>query len=88
MLNRFKSTIDNHELVPIDLRGGKYTWCSDQQSPTMTKIDHMFASADWLEIFPRNDLQALASLGSDCCPLFLQGETILDFYRGFRFEDF
>ena len=39
----------------------------------MTKIDHMFASTEWLEIFPRTDLQALASLGSDHCPLFLQG---------------
>ena len=30
--------------------------------------------------------QALASLGSDHCPLFLQGDVTFDFYRGFRFE--
>jgi hypothetical protein len=54
----------------------------------MTKIDHFLASAEWLEIFPRTDLQALASLGSDHCPLFLQGDTAFDFYRGFRFEAF
>lgn len=34
----------------------------------------------------RTDLQALASLGSDHCPLFLQGDTSFEFYRGFRFE--
>jgi hypothetical protein len=52
----------------------------------MTRIDHFLASAEWLEIFPRTDLQALASLGSDHCPLFLQGDTSYEFYRGFRFE--
>jgi hypothetical protein len=52
----------------------------------MTKIDHFLASVEWLDIFPRTDLQALASLGSDHCPLFLQGDTAYDFYRGFRFE--
>jgi hypothetical protein len=86
MLNRFRSTIDNLELAPIELQGKKYTWCNDQQSPTMMRIDHLFASTEWLEIFPRTDLQALASLGSDHCPLFLQGDVAFDFYRGFRFE--
>jgi len=86
MLNNFKHTIGNLELAPIDLQGKRYTWCNDQQTPTMTKIDHMFASTEWLEIFPRTNLQALASLGSDHCPLFLQGDVALDFYRGFRFE--
>ena len=65
MLNRFKATIDNLELARIELRGKKYTWSNDQQSPTMTRIDYFFASADWLEMFPRTDLRALASLGSE-----------------------
>jgi hypothetical protein len=52
----------------------------------MTKIDHLFATPEWLDIFPRTDLQALASLGSDHCPLFMQGDVFFDFYRGFRFE--
>jgi hypothetical protein len=52
----------------------------------MTKIDHMLASAGWLDLFLRKDLQALASLGSDHCPLFLLGDVDFDFYRGFRFE--
>ena len=86
MLNRFKATIDNLELARIELRGKKYTWSNDQQSPTMTRIDYFFASADWLEMFPRTDLRVLASLGSDLSALFLQGDVIMDFYRGFRFE--
>lgn len=45
-----------------------------------------FASSEWLDIFPRTHLHALASLGSDHCPLFMQGDVVIDFYRGFRFE--
>lgn len=71
LINTFKATIDNLELARIELRGKKYTWCNDQQSPTMTRMDHFFASADWLELFPRTDLRALASLGSDHSALFL-----------------
>lgn len=54
----------------------------------MMRIDQLLASVDWLEIFPRTDLQVLASLGSDHCPLFLQGDVAFDFYRGFRFESY
>jgi hypothetical protein len=86
MINRFRSTIDNLELARIELRGRKYTWCNDQQTPTMTRIDHFFASTEWLDSFPRTDLCALASLGSDHSALFLQGDVSLDFYKGFRFE--
>lgn len=77
LLNRFKATIDNLLLAPINLRGKRFTWCNDQQVPTMTKIDHLFASPEWLDIFPRTDLQALASLGSDHCALFLRCEEVM-----------
>jgi hypothetical protein len=41
MINKFRVTVDNLELVRIDLRGRKFTWCNGQQSPTMTRIDHL-----------------------------------------------
>lgn len=52
----------------------------------MTKIDHFFATAEWVELFLRIDIQALASMGSDHCPILLQGDTFFDFYQGFRFK--
>jgi len=61
MLNRFKNTIDNLQLAPLELFGRRFTWCNDQQNPTMTKIDHFLATAEWLEMFPRTDLQATLS---------------------------
>jgi hypothetical protein len=39
-------------------------------------------------MFPRTDLQDLASMGSDHCPLLLYGDVVFDFYRGLRFESF
>jgi hypothetical protein len=56
MMNRFRVTVDNTQLARIELRGKMYTRCNDQHSPTMTKkmIIYIFASADWLEIFPRS----------------------------------
>lgn len=86
MINNFRTTIDNLELARLELKGRRFTWCNDQQTPTMTRIDHIFASTNWMDLFPRSDLQALASLGSDHCALFLEGDISLDFYRGFRFE--
>lgn len=86
MINNFWATIDNLELARLELRGRKYTWCNDQQAPMMTRIDHLFASTDWLDLFPRTDLRALASLGSDHSALFLEGDISMDFYRGFQFE--
>ena len=56
MLNRFKNTIDNLQLAPLELFGRRFTWCNDQQNPTMTKIDHFLAMAEWLEMFPQTDL--------------------------------
>lgn len=85
LLNSFRNTIDNLRLAPIELRGKKYTWCNDHNR-TMTKIDHLFASPEWLDIFPRNSLQAVASMGSDHCPLLLNGDMEFEFYKGFRFE--
>ena len=99
MINRFKRVIDDLQLAEIEfflkknklaeiaLHGRKFTWCNDQRSPTMTRIDHLFASTDWLELFPKANLQALASLSTlDHCTLFLQGDTSFDFYHGFRIQ--
>ena len=73
-------------MIPIEMHGRKFTWCNDQQSPTMSRIDHLLATTEWIDLFPRNDLQALASMASDHSPLLLQGDTQMEFYRGFRFE--
>jgi hypothetical protein len=43
MINRFKRTIDDLQLLPLEMHGRRFTWCNDQQSPTISKIDHLLA---------------------------------------------
>jgi hypothetical protein len=88
MINRFKRTIDDLQLLPLEMHGRRFTWCNDQQSPTMSKIDHLLATTEWIDLFPHSDLQAVASMGSNHCPLILQGDNQKDFYRGFRLESY
>ena len=77
MINRFKRVIDDLQLAEIALHGRKFTWCNDQRSPTMTRIDHLFASTDWLELFPKANLQALASLSALTIARYFSKETLL-----------
>jgi hypothetical protein len=87
MINRFKRVIDDLQLAEIDLKikkikkilaeialhGRKFTWCNDQRSPTMTRIDPLFASS----CFPKQIYKlSPLSLGSDHCTLFLRGDFL------------
>jgi exonuclease III len=51
----------------------------------MSRIDHVFCSTEWQDLFPNSDLQALASMTSDHAPLLLQGDCYLGFLQGFSF---
>jgi hypothetical protein len=33
MINRFRNTIDDLQLLPIEMHGRRFTWCNDQHSP-------------------------------------------------------
>jgi exonuclease III len=83
MLNRrpmgkFKSAIDELKLRELPLHGRKFTWTSEQSAQseaTMTRIDKIFCSISWEEIFPTAHLHAWPSTLFDHCPLILQGDT-------------
>ncbi|KAJ1274660.1 hypothetical protein BS78_05G078500, partial [Paspalum vaginatum] len=65
MIQRFTRVLDDLQLHELTLHGQRFTWSNGQDSPTMTKIDHVFVSIEWVDLFPNYDLQAVASLGSD-----------------------
>ena len=88
MIQRFNRTLDDLQVMEIALNGKRFTWSNGQDSPTLSRIDHFFATTEWLDLFPNSDLQAIASMGSDHSPLFLQGNVSYNFYKGFRFEAF
>jgi len=88
MMRRFKSALDILELKEIQLNGRKYTWSSETDNPTLSKIDHVFCTKEWELSHQYSYMQALSSSASDHCPMLL---TCNPFHRnciGFRFESY
>jgi hypothetical protein len=92
LMGKFKSLIDELELIELPLHGRKFTWNAGQHADaqtTMTKIDRVFYSTSWEELFPSAHLHAWASTILDHCPLILQGDIeAKKKFRGFRFESY
>jgi exonuclease III len=86
LMTRFKETLDNAQLMEVDLRGRAYTWSNEQNDPTFTRIDRFFGSPEWHILFPNIHLQALSTSGSDHAPLLLTGDVTRQNYSRFRFE--
>jgi exonuclease III len=75
LMGSFKLAIDDLELRELPLQGRKYTWTSavnSQGSATMARIDRIFSTTSWEELFPVAHLHAWASTISDHCPHILQ----------------
>jgi hypothetical protein len=72
-MGRFRRWINDMAVTELPLHGRKFTWTSSfsSASPTLVKLDRVFCSLDWEEIFPDCLLQSSASDDSDHCPLIL-----------------
>jgi len=46
LMSDFRQTIDEAQLMEIDLRGRKFTWSNEQDNPTFTRIDRMFGTPE------------------------------------------
>ncbi|GJN32501.1 hypothetical protein PR202_gb21015 [Eleusine coracana subsp. coracana] len=88
LMDKFRMIINQLELKELKLNGRKYTWTNEQDNPTWTRIDRAFYTIEWEELFPTAHMQALASMLSDHCPLYLQGSTEKFNSNGFRFESY
>ncbi|WVZ63805.1 hypothetical protein U9M48_013410 [Paspalum notatum var. saurae] len=58
MMGRFRCFLDDLELKETPLLGRKFTWSNERDSPTLVRLDHVFCSAEWDEIFPDAVLQS------------------------------
>jgi hypothetical protein len=56
MIQRFNRTLDDLQLIELSLNGKRFTWSNGHDTPTMSKIDHCFATLEWLDLFPRSNL--------------------------------
>lgn len=88
MMGRFRRFLDVAELLELHLNGRLYTWSNEQDSPTLERIDRMFASEEWSLLYPDHSLSALASECSDHAPLLLRTDCALPHFKRFRFENF
>jgi len=85
LMSEFRNTINYLELKEISLTGRKFTWSNDT---TQTRIDRAFCTVDWEMMLPNSVLHALSSSVSDHSPLLLMGASVLNTFKGFRFESF
>uniref|UniRef100_J3NA39 CCHC-type domain-containing protein n=1 Tax=Oryza brachyantha TaxID=4533 RepID=J3NA39_ORYBR len=88
LMNAFKNKLNQLELKEVYLFGRRYTWSNEQQQPILAKLDRVFVTASWEELFSEMSLQALSSSVSDHCPILLACGSYLHKPRKFRFENF
>jgi len=90
MMGRFRRWVNDMAVTELPLHGRKFTWSSSSSiaSPTLVKLDRVFCSLDWENLFPDCLLQSHASGDSDHCPLILGLQDCPSSKRRFHFEAF
>ena len=88
MMGRFRRLINDLELKELSLHGRNFTWSNHQDSPTLVKLDRVFCSTEWEQLFLNCLLQSTASEGSDHCPLLLGLNDVQPAKARFHFESF
>jgi hypothetical protein len=89
MMGRFHSFINDLALSELPLFGRKFTWSSQQNPPTLVKLDKVLCTLDWVDLFPNSLLHSSASNDSDHCPLLLGlNDNRMAGRRWFHFESF
>jgi hypothetical protein len=86
LMNSFRLLVDEVEMKELHLHGRRFTWSSGTQTPTQTKIDHVFASKEWEILHSDCHLQAGSTPISDHCPMILSCAPFHKRFKGFRFE--
>jgi hypothetical protein len=97
MLGDFRRLINSLDLKEIHLKGRRYTWSNHRDAPTLVKLDRVFCTSCWEDLFPDASLHSNATTSSDHCPLTLNvrdgcmgkdgftsrvfGPKFLDFWR-------
>jgi hypothetical protein len=88
MMGQFRSLIDDLALKEIQLLGRKFTWSNQQANPTLVRLDRVFCTVDWENLFPNVPLHSAATEDSDHCPLLLGLRDFKHGKRRFHFEAF
>jgi endonuclease/exonuclease/phosphatase family metal-dependent hydrolase len=88
LLGRFRRFVNDMDLNEIPLVGRKYTWSNERNVPTLVKLDHVFCSANWEDLYPDCILHSNATELYDHCPLSLNLKEDVEGKHRFHFESF
>jgi hypothetical protein len=88
MMTRLNKFVQEHEIKDLYLHGRRFTWISEREVPTLTRIDRAIASVDWDLMHPDSILQALSSSVSDHAPIHLLLSAAFKSKKRFKFEAF
>ncbi|XP_073367565.1 uncharacterized protein [Aegilops tauschii subsp. strangulata] len=86
MMGMFRAAIDDLELIEFPLFGRRFTWSSERENVTLTKIDRVMVSGEWEAAFPHYQLSPASTNISDHCPLVLKRMDATP-HKAFRFEN-
>jgi hypothetical protein len=88
MMGSVRRTLSNLELKEVYLNGRRFTWSNERVQPTMEKLDKVFSTVDWEDLFPDAFLSAMSSGPSNHCLLVLSLTPDLQRSRKFQFQSF
>jgi hypothetical protein len=88
LMSRFRRVLNFIEVKEIELLGRNFTWSNNISNPTLTRIDRMFYTPAWEELFLNLIIQALSPSSSYHYPLVIMPLNHPATRPIFRFESF
>ena len=86
-MENFSEFIEELSLIDLPLEGGSYTWSSDLDQPSMSRINRALVSYDCEDYFPDVTQRVLPRPISNHLPILVEVEGILGGKSPFRFEN-
>jgi hypothetical protein len=86
-MGKFRTTIDDCELLEICLHNRKFTWSNKRENPTLVRLDRAFCNSDWELLFPNFALNAMSTWASDHYLIVLTRQERLPRKASFKFEN-
>jgi exonuclease III len=88
ILGNLHGLINSLDLKEVPLKGRRYTWSNQRNDPTLVKLDHVFCTSSWEDLFPDAFLHSNATTSSDHCPFTLKVRDSCMRKKRFHFESF
>lgn len=88
MMLRFRRALNHMAVKEVTMVGRKFTWSNGQANPTLTRIDRIFITPSWENIYKDPVILPQSPSISDHCPLLLLPMMNDHKSTRFRFESF